>query len=422
MNMFKPNHKMKSITLSLLGLAAVTASLSAVGDDQPQTAVDSQAQIGATLNATGDSIQQILDKMSAQKPHDTFQHADYLAKSARNQAKVQAALNNFKNVLATDILPKLESYMADYDSIATSTSYSDAQKNSLLIGLKNQINGLIPALQAQYQAELLKLYSSAGMNLIVSSKSLFLSWTVSCYSDHAYQAHFRDDSNSDRTVFAEDIFPALADGCLSQSCVSLSAVDQMLLYSLIEDDFEHTLSFKLADGTRIELYSNGIAGAQGCAPPQQGWKDLTQEGIDLIGRADFYPVSVSQLPFDATSADIKNLSDPSKKIKVPSADEVNRQARTTSLQAIADSIGRIVRGNLFDGARTDLIDYCNSEAPRDQCMSNSEADEFIKAVLSGRKSSDYPKNYEKDFRYILSQKSSQKYYGTDSKGRIVAQQ
>src|ERR1700733_15367394 len=99
MNMFKPNKKMKSITLSILGLAAITASFQAFGDDQPQTAVDSQAQIGATLNATGDSIQQILDKMSAQKPHDSFQHADYLAKSARNQVKVQAALNNFKNVL-----------------------------------------------------------------------------------------------------------------------------------------------------------------------------------------------------------------------------------------------------------------------------------------------------------------------------------
>jgi len=407
-----------SFAIYLTGLVALSGSLSALADDQPQTAVDSQAQIGATLNATGDSIQQILDKMSAQKPHDSFQHADYLAKSARNQAKVQAALNNFKNVLATDILPKLESYMADYNSIATSTSYSDAQKNSLLLGLKNQINGLVPGLQTQYQTELLKLYSSAGMTLIASSKSLFLTWTVACNQDGSCQANYRDDSNSPQTVFADDIFPALADGCLSQSCISLSAVDQMLLYSLIQDDFERTLSFKLADGTGINLRSNEVDN-QGYIQAT-AWSTLTQEAIQLIGRADLYPSTVSQLPFDATSADLKNLSDPSKKIKVPTADVVNKQARAASLQAIAEKIGKTVSGNWFNDAETDLINYCNSEAPRDQCMSNSEADDFIKAVLSGRKSSDYPKNYEKDFRYILSQKSSERNYETDNKGRLVA--
>jgi hypothetical protein len=423
--MFKPNNKMKSITLSILGLAAITASFhqtfhQAFADDQPQTAVDSQAQVGATLNATADSIQQILDKMSAQKPHDSFQHADYLAKSARNQGNVQSALNNFKNVLATDILPKLESYMADYNSIATSTSYSDAQKSSLLLGLKNQINGLVPGLQAQYQMELLKLYSAAGMNLIASTKSLFLTWTVACLQDGNSQVQYRDDSNSPQTVFADDIFPALADDCLSQSCISLSAVDQMLLYSLIQDDFERTLTYKLADGTEIDLRSNQVPdGTSGCTDQAHAWSALTQEAIKLIGRAELYPASVAQLPFDATAGDLKNLSDPSKKIKVPSADTVNKEARATSLQAIADKVGGEANGNYFEDAENALIAFCNAEAYRYQCMNSSEADDFIKAIFT-RKGSDYPKYYEKNFRYILSQKSSQKYYGTDDKGRAVA--
>jgi hypothetical protein len=421
-------NKMKVIPATLIALSAISASVLAQADDQPQTAADSQAQIGATLSATGDSIQQLLDKMSAQKPHDDFQHADYLAKSAANQAKVQAAFNNFKQVLATSILPKLESYMADYNSIATSTNYSDTQKTVLLSGIHTQLSNLVPALQNQYQQELLKLYSSAGVTLISSASDWVSNTYASCGETKDHQILFPDQTNEDTFLFDRTadfqslVFPALADGCLSQSCISLSAVDQMLLYSLIKDEFERTLNFKFADGTAITLSAN-TENVQSCNDSNfNGWSALVDTAVDYIGRADFYPASVAQLPFDATTADVqaaarnpkKNTAAPTQSSSQPQAAQATREQTLKDLEAaIAQS--NTQRGSYgFSNSLDLIIKFCNQETERKECLSGSEQSDLMKSIDAERNSDGTQligvAKFEKSVKFVVSKESSLNFF------------
>jgi len=405
-------------TLSITGLASIAAlsgSLSVHADDQPQTAVDSQAQIGATLNATGDSIQQLLDKMSAQKPHDTFQHADYLAKSAKNEVKIQAAFSGFKQVLATDILPKLESYMAGYDSIATSTNYSDAQKTALLSGIRTQLNALVPTLQAQYQGELLKLYKSAGLTLISANSDWVQNTVVYCGGGPAGELRYPNlDTASDPgnvpTDFQSSVFPTLADGCLSQSCISLSGVDQMLLLSLIKDEFEHNLSFKLSDGYEISLNSN-YKDVQNCQS-EVGWAATIDTAINYIGRADFYPAGVAQLPFDATPADVQAAaSKPHSDLTAPGKSiNLDQQARDGEFARLEAKLLEIDRTGEFQEDFSPVVDFCNNETHRNPCMSDAEQKKFM-GIVDGEINAQGdlirgPKNFDKNIKMIITSDSA----------------
>jgi hypothetical protein len=406
-------------TLSITGLASVAAlsgSFSVHADDQPQTAVDSQAQIGATLNATGDSIQQLLDKMSAQKPHDSFQHADYLAKSAKVQAKIEAAFSNFKQVLANDILPKLESYMADYDSIATSTNYSDSQKAALLSGLHTQLNSLVPTLQNQYQGELLKLYTSAGLTVISANSDWVQNTVVSCNTDSKDASLVYPQENnsslpfSNATAFKTSVFPALADGCLSQSCISLSAVDQMLLLSLIDGEFEHNLNFKLSDGTAISLNSN-FKQNYNCETPN-GWSSMVNTAIDYVGRADFYPAGVAQLPFDATPSDVQAAASKPRPDMTGPVNNANleQQARDATIAQLTDRLLQIDRTGEFQEDWRVVANFCNNETHRNPCMSEAEQKKFMDTIHAETDAQGaqikFPKNFDKNIKMIITSDSA----------------
>ena len=387
MKLFNNEKMNRNSTMTLALLSAL--SLPATGWTDDRSAASTQAQIGATLEVTQASINQTLDKLRNNLAKDSYVHADYLAKRNQQEAKFQKAMDGFEKVLKEEILPKLEFYMASYDNIYLS-SQRDTTKNATLEGQRGQLDREIPPLSAQYQLEIRKLYEAGGVELISAAVPTRFS-RPECY-DNGWS--LTNGGSNINALFGSYVFPALIDGCASQSCISLSATDQMLFYELVKEDFDHSLPFKLADGNPVQLWANSGVNVYGdnggyCQEKRENtsWAYTIQESIDLFGRADFYPDYVNQLPMDVKDSDLAAALSHARALQDPKlVKKAAEEARRNKYAKLKDVLSKVQSDN--DGGfypnvvQGPLTEFCAAEPV--PCLSDSEASDLKNAVTKDR--------------------------------------
>jgi hypothetical protein len=301
---------MKTNILSLSLLIAI--SCGSVFADQAPT--DVQAQIGAQLGITHDSITQLLNKMDQQnQTNDGMAHADYKKKAVQERAKVQAALSSFESYLRDSLFPELRSDLVGYNSVYSSTQYSDAQKTMLLGNMEKQLDALFADASIRYSDAVFNVMAALGPSykdyIIAVSEGAEncakSSWnTTPC--GKAYNNYLLNEGllkNEGKDFYEHSVLPSLTDQCSSRSCVSMTATDEIVLVTLAESSFGPSIAFKTLDGKTFDINFYAFS------KPVMEKISITMETvlsnyITEISRTDALPSQIQALPFDINDAQL----------------------------------------------------------------------------------------------------------------------
>jgi hypothetical protein len=320
------NALLKNIVLS--GSIAMMAAGAAFAD---QTPTDAQAQIGAQLGITHDSITQLLSKMDQQsQTSDGMAHADYKIKAIQEHAKVQAALDQFESYLRDNLFPEVRSDLVTYNSIYTSNEYSDAQKQSLLANMEKQLNSLFSNASDRYTAAVYKVLAAMGPDFQSFAASLQERAEQSGY----IKTRLDEDFNSfASTFYANSVLPTLQDGCYSRSCISLSSADQIILFTVASDSFGKPITFKTLDGKAFFLtpFTNisdrDVSQADYNSTSVGTFLSVVSSYyVETLSSTDQFPQYIQDMPFDI-AAD-----------QIAAAQQAEQQAAAAAQRAILDGL------------------------------------------------------------------------------------
>jgi hypothetical protein len=285
---------MKTKLMMIWTLAALGA-LAAHADD-PKPIKDSADQIQAQIGATSDSIKQSLDQIQNQSApmQKLYQLADYRRKAPATQERIRKAFDAFNVFLQTEILSKIKERMDKYNAIVETDVYSDSQKPALLANLKN--DKFMRELSAKYQDALVQLYAADGIDMI------------RMYRDNS---SVRPESLLEPRLYMSRVFPVIAQGCVTTTCLALSYTEQDTLanhvaYGIFEKDkknprdshkiaepFDRTLQFQLKDGAVLNLLGTG-------AQPT----NVLGTALEVVRNTNLYPPYAANLPEDVSDSQV----------------------------------------------------------------------------------------------------------------------
>ena len=303
----KTNH-LKTIafcSFMILGFTGLTFA-----QQNPNLNADIQVQIGAQLGITHDSITQLLNKLDQQnQTDDGMEHADYKVKSIQTRAKVQKALSAFEDYLRSDLFPELKSYLAEYNKIYLSHDYGDAEKSDLLKKKEVQLNALFWDASTRYSSAVYKTMAALGpdANLFFV---IYLTYLKENYDSQDRYRSRQEIATQYETYevnwFRDLILPTLLDQCYSRSCISMSASDEIILFTVSSDSFIKPIIFKTLDEKAFSLvsfqnYPNDRSYSTSDSPFISRAGD---EYTALIGRQDLFPNYVHTLPFNLKESEL----------------------------------------------------------------------------------------------------------------------
>ncbi|HUP55837.1 MAG TPA: hypothetical protein VM598_00180 [Bdellovibrionota bacterium] len=308
---------MKTYKLALTLMLTLAAQAQAQGMPQeakPQVSENTD-QIKALLDTTSNSKDQVLERLRNQgKAADgsvipvEYQNADYRVKSPAVASRIEAALDQFRATLKSQILDPIGAHITRYNSIATSKQYSYEQKQPYLAIELKKINEDMIRLSGLYRQEVLKLYVAGGIEAFAVQRDGSVASRISCEEAGGYCLSYMSL-----------VFPALEKGCATYSCVGLSASDQALLFKLVKEHFDRHIDFVLAEALKpgeeptpapakqeFDRYGQPVGKPRIrirlSSIDQRGWNEVI-EGIGaIIQSPTYHPRSVQELPADITEA------------------------------------------------------------------------------------------------------------------------
>jgi len=312
-------------TLLTLGL-----SIGALADQNPNA--DVQVQIGAQLGITHDSIAQLLNKMEQQsQTDDGMEHADYKKKSIQTRAKVQTALDAFEGYLRTELFPEVKSDLAGYNEIYQSQAYGVTEKADLLENKEKQLRTLFSDASMRYTAAVYKTMAALGpdaneflqifdrtLNQVGQYSSCQNGTNQFCaefshalWNPNQYGINLFNYYDEGKDWYQKQVLPGLLKQCFSRSCISMSASDEIILFTVALDSFGKSIFFKTLDGKSFELrsFSNYDLNRQVVLPTNSSASFLSSgssEYVILLSRMDSYPDYVHALPFDISSTQLES--------------------------------------------------------------------------------------------------------------------
>ncbi len=156
---------MKFTNLTTLALTALIYSLPAFAADSEASkkVADISEVLSAEVHVTRDVFDRMLNESQTQGAEQQFVHADYELKAASFLKEVDTALAAFEKKLARQLFPQVQLFVSNYNTIVKSTSYSDAEKASLLDGIRKQLEGQKPILFDGFETEAFKLINVTGL-------------------------------------------------------------------------------------------------------------------------------------------------------------------------------------------------------------------------------------------------------------------
>ena len=126
---------------------------------QAENTVQTTNEINAQTTITRGAIDNVLERMSQQRPNSAFRATDYWAQNKDFQSKLDKALKTFEDTLVKDIFPKAAFWMDQYNSIYNSTEFTSEQKRILIEQRSLNIKNQFVALSSSYQKAIKALYS-----------------------------------------------------------------------------------------------------------------------------------------------------------------------------------------------------------------------------------------------------------------------
>ena len=124
-----------------------------------QSADETSREISAQTTITRGHIDNVLQRISRQRPDSAFRANDFWPQSKDYKAKVEAALTQFEDKLEKDILAKAAYWMDQYNSVYVSLDYSREQKAVLLKQREEFLRNQFVLLSQDYQKALAEVYS-----------------------------------------------------------------------------------------------------------------------------------------------------------------------------------------------------------------------------------------------------------------------
>lgn len=139
--------------LMVLGLTLTSLS------SWSQSASETSREINAQTTITRGHIDNVLERISRQRPNSAFRASDFWPQSKDYKVKVEAALVKFEDTLEKEILAKAAYWMDQYNSIYNSSDYSREQKAVLLKQREEFIKNQFATLSQDYQKALMEVYN-----------------------------------------------------------------------------------------------------------------------------------------------------------------------------------------------------------------------------------------------------------------------
>jgi hypothetical protein len=402
------NALLKNIVLS--GSVALMTVGAALAD---QTPTDAQAQIGAQLGITHDSITQLLSKMDQQsQTNDGMAHADYKIKAVQEHAKVQAALNEFESYLRDNLFPEVRSDLVTYNAIYTSDAYSDAEKKTLLANMEKQLDALFSNASDRYTAAVYKVLSAMGPDF----KS-FLAQFSSHATDSGYTQTILDRTYGDFSpkFYQDSVLPVLADECYSRSCISLSSADLIILFTVASDSFGKAIAFQTLDGKTFNLNpytdvsNNSVTDGNMFQTNTVGTflPMVSNYYVQTLSRTDLYTSYIQGLPFDI-SADQIGAAQLAQQQAAAAAQKALLDGLLSQREQAIDGIIKNLGGSdvmELDELKFNVTKICSigqgTQFACQQGLGCPTSDDFQKMLAAVNQNNGLSKNYKKEIRPVL---------------------
>jgi hypothetical protein len=149
--------------LALLALlVSAAASAQEAPKETPKKPSDTASEISAQTDITARAIDAVLRKVEDRKVDPSYQAKDYWAWSDAFRPRVEEVMKAFQTYVEGTTLKRLSYWMERYNEIVTSPDYTAEQKKPLLQAQYQQIQGKIQQIEAEYHAEIRKLYAVVG--------------------------------------------------------------------------------------------------------------------------------------------------------------------------------------------------------------------------------------------------------------------
>ena len=243
--------------------------------DKPQSAED---MITAQVQLTKDSAAKMLRDLNEDGANQHYEHADFQYKVQKFTPKIEPAMTAFESVMRDKIFPEIRLYSDNYASVYKSSSYSQAEKSSLLVQISRQLEASLPRALSVYESEIRKLISITDITAFPTSNY-----------DGGYDTEF--GGLHAQEVFETWIYPHIQFNCHSSSCMTLTSVMDGKYIQLIESNFLNDLDIQLIDGTKKTLHLSNL-------------RETTTSPLLQIFAASVLPSENESLPFDITAAEI----------------------------------------------------------------------------------------------------------------------
>ena len=143
----------------LVNKMMIAASLLSATGAWAQSTSQTSAEINSQSTLTRAAIDNVIQRMSEQRPSSAFRASDYYAQTVDFKNALNAVLVKFEDTLTKDIFPKAAFWMDQYNAVYTSSDFSPEQKKMLLAERLKSLTNQFKVLSADYAKALKGVYA-----------------------------------------------------------------------------------------------------------------------------------------------------------------------------------------------------------------------------------------------------------------------